>query len=283
MINSVGVSGEASSDFSAEIVGMATPASIPAGGSFGVHVAFAPIAYGVRDAMVTIAHRRAGDPGDYAMVVQVTGRVTQPSLSAPTFYDFGAVTIGTSSEITLELGTTVPSDTLHVTNFSKSGAGASRFAVTSTTDLPAGLTGDAKAGFRIVYTPSGATRDSATLVVYTINGGQPTRIKLYGTGAVSAAPQELSLATAGVAVSPNPATARAEVRFVVDATSQVRVQLLDLLGRPVRTVVAGTMSRGEQRVGVAVDDLAAGTYLCRVQLTGADGVVRSHVTQLVRK
>jgi uncharacterized protein (TIGR03790 family) len=283
LLNGVSLTGANADDFTVTVPGASFPVSIATGASFDVIVGFAPTGYFAREATVVIAHRGEGDPRDFNTMVQLTGTVTQPALMAPTSYDFGAVAIASSAEFTISAGTTVAGDTLHINNFSKSGAGASRFTVTTTPTLPTSLTGGATLDLRIVYSPSGATRDSATLVIYTLNGGQPTRIKLYGTGAVSSAPETSSLASLGVTVTPNPATARAEVRFALKRPGQVRVELLDLLGRSVRGVLNSAMPEGDHRVALDVEDLAAGSYLCRVEIIDGDGATRTHVAQVVRR
>lgn len=281
-ISSVTVTGANAADFTATIMGPVAPLTIAAGASVKIAVEFRPSDYGDRAAQVVVAHRRSGDSRDNTFIALLRGEVAQPSLIAQSSYDFGAVSIGSSAEHTLRLSSSLPSDTLEVTNYSKSGAGASRFTVVTEPAMPARLTGGAELGLRITYTPSGATRDSATLKVYTLNGGGPVSIKIYGTGATSAAPHE-SLPAFALMMSPNPTTSRSEVRLTLERAARVRVELLDLLGRTIREVADAAMSVGEQRVSIDLSELAAGAYLCRVEIIDRDGSTRTQVGQIVRQ
>ena len=282
MINGISATGAAAADFSATILGQTMPAPVLAGATFQVVVAFAPTGYGARDADLTIAVRRPGDTRDNTIIVQATGRVLRPAVTVVPSYDFGAVSIGTTAEHVLELGNSVPGDTLEITNFSTSGAGRARFTVTPDGALPARLSGGSVLGLRVAYAPSGAVRDSMTISIFTLNGGPTVRVKVLGTGATSAAPEERgSLATA-ISISPNPAGARAEARIVLARPSHVRAELIDVLGRSVRPIADASMGAGEQRLAVDLAGLAAGTYLCRVEVTGADGATTTQVVQVVR-
>ncbi len=74
-------------------------------------------------------------------------------------------------------------------------------------------------------------------------------------------------ATAGgsLFVVPNPAKDRAEVSTFLAQTGPVKVDLLDLLGRPVKSVANGSEPAGEIRWTMDLDGLPAGMYFVRVQ------------------
>lgn len=65
-------------------------------------------------------------------------------------------------------------------------------------------------------------------------------------------------------ITPMPSVAAATLRFTLGTDTPVRVTLHDLLGREVRAVEYGTLSRGNRRVALPTDGLASGVYLCRV-------------------
>lgn len=283
MINAISIGGDEPGDFVAMTPGRTLPSSIAAGGSFTLVVGFQPAAYGTRSAIVNIAHRRESNPRDNIMMVQVQGRVAQPSIAAPSSYDFGAVAIGDSGIHILELTNTLPSDTLKVSNYSKNGAGSSRFTVTTEPALPASLTGAQSLAVRVAYAPSGSSRDSATLIVYTINGGQPARIKLYGTGALSSTRDDAPARSRRMTVSPNPGASIAAVHFVLEHPASVRIELTDLRGRSIRVIADRAMSVGEQNLPIDVSALTSGSYLCRVEITNNDGSTRTEVTQIIRQ
>ncbi len=65
-------------------------------------------------------------------------------------------------------------------------------------------------------------------------------------------------------VGPNPASGRAGLAVVLEAPSEVRVVLYDVLGREVAAVDAGTLPPGSHRVGLDVSALPASVYVWRL-------------------
>ncbi len=75
-------------------------------------------------------------------------------------------------------------------------------------------------------------------------------------------------------ITPNPARENCTVRFVVPATGRVTVQIYDLAGRKVRTLVTGTLGAGEHDVGWDRRDdagraCANGLYFARLRIGDA--------------
>ena len=68
-----------------------------------------------------------------------------------------------------------------------------------------------------------------------------------------------------VSVYPNPFRASVIVEFVLDAPSTVRVELFDVLGRNVETLLDGFREAGRQTVAVNGRRLAPGHYVIRIQ------------------
>lgn len=73
-------------------------------------------------------------------------------------------------------------------------------------------------------------------------------------------------------VAPNPAAAEQMLRFALDATTRLRIDLLDVNGRRVREVFAGEVAAGLFSLPVDVSDLEPGAYF--YPLRGADGSVQ---------
>ena len=74
-------------------------------------------------------------------------------------------------------------------------------------------------------------------------------------------------AALALGVYPNPARGEATVAFNVGSRSEnVNIVLTDLLGRPVRVLAKGVQPAGVQSSVVSTTDVAAGTYLMRVQV-----------------
>jgi uncharacterized protein (TIGR03790 family) len=72
-----------------------------------------------------------------------------------------------------------------------------------------------------------------------------------------------------LSIAPNPADSRAVIRYRVAGGGEVRLEVFDMLGRPVTTLVDKPLPTGEYSAVVATEELPAGIYICR--LTGAGG------------
>ncbi len=87
-------------------------------------------------------------------------------------------------------------------------------------------------------------------------------------------------AGAAVRAFPNPMRAGGAVEFdAPHAASRVRLSLVDVAGRRVRTVFDGAVGAGRQRVALDTDGLAAGVYFVRMQGAGDDGTAKVVVTR----
>ena len=74
-------------------------------------------------------------------------------------------------------------------------------------------------------------------------------------------------ASVALSVYPNPASSSATVAYTVrNSAEQVNIVLTDLMGRQVRVLANGLMRSGSQSVSLSTADVAAGTYLVRVQV-----------------
>lgn len=76
---------------------------------------------------------------------------------------------------------------------------------------------------------------------------------------------------------PNPARTTSTVRFALQNTADVRVDMMDMTGRTVRTVNNPRMSAGQHDVAVSTEGLAAGEYIMSVR-TSMGGAVGVQVT-----
>jgi hypothetical protein len=89
---------------------------------------------------------------------------------------------------------------------------------------------------------------------------------------VASEPPPLPAGYALIGARPNPARASADVSFVTAAAGPVRLDLVDVLGRTVATVVDDTRPAGTHNVRVAVGGLPAGAYLLRMRAGGGVSV-----------
>lgn len=136
--------------------------------------------------------------------------------------------------------------------------------------------------------PTGPFSASGTVTVHDLSGALvatypagifPTYVSVFATPFVasdaSPAPSGLRLE----APTPNPTTATVAVRFSLDAPADVTVSVLDVLGREVVRVAAGTYGAGEHRVSADVRGLPAGVYAVRLASGGAALVQRLTVVR----
>ncbi len=124
------------------------------------------------------------------------------------------------------------------------------FTADGTVTVHDGTTGDLLATFAAgVYPAHIVTQDEAFLVA--TDGAAPG-------GA------DLSLALAG----PHPARDRTALALRLDRAGDVRVEVFDVLGRPVARLADGPLGAGTHRVAVDTSALPAGTYLVRATADG---------------
>ncbi|MGI4831971.1 MAG: T9SS type A sorting domain-containing protein [Janthinobacterium lividum] len=87
-------------------------------------------------------------------------------------------------------------------------------------------------------------------------------------------------AVVAMSVFPNPAAGASTVSYQVQGASQdVAVRVVDLLGRDVRTLLNTKQAAGFHDLSVATGDLAAGTYLVKVQVGDKVATRRLAVTR----
>lgn len=97
-------------------------------------------------------------------------------------------------------------------------------------------------------------------------------LALAGWAAALAAEADAPLA---MSIYPNPALDEATVRFSLERTQRVSLDLFDLLGRQVRQRDLGVMSAGEHEVMLDLRNLPAGLYIVRLSGdAGARATVR---------
>jgi len=112
--------------------------------------------------------------------------------------------------------------------------------------------------------PNGNLTNASTVDFTAIAGRQYSNITLSANGVLGT--QSAAAAAMGLTVAPNPVAGRATISYTVAAGSeQVRIALTDLLGREVRVLENGTKAAGAQTLDLNAANLAAGTYLVKVQ------------------
>ncbi len=89
------------------------------------------------------------------------------------------------------------------------------------------------------------------------------------------APNELILH----APAPNPARGQTSLRYEVPERAPVRIELFDVMGRHVSTLVDGQAAAGRKTTALDASDLSSGTYFVRLT---AEGAVRTEQITVVR-
>jgi hypothetical protein len=79
---------------------------------------------------------------------------------------------------------------------------------------------------------------------------------------------------------PNPFNSSSRIAFTVEKSSDVQLNIFDIQGRLVRTLVSGTQPAGSQSVLFEAGSLATGVYFLRMQQDGRQAFVKR--LQLVR-
>jgi len=69
---------------------------------------------------------------------------------------------------------------------------------------------------------------------------------------------------------PNPFTTATVLQFSVDRTARIRLEIYDVTGRRVTTLVNEARTRGRHTVSWAATALTSGVYFCRLQANGAN-------------
>lgn len=156
-------------------------ASVPAGSSCTVSLAFRPAAgaAGTRSGTLSIAHNAAGSPGSVALSGNATAAAA-PAAALTASLVFGSVNVGTTSPAqtaTLSNGGTAP---LTIGTIS---TGGSEFAVTGGSCAAGGsVAAGASCSVNIGFAPSAAGARSASLVVTHNASGAQSTSSLSGTG-----------------------------------------------------------------------------------------------------
>jgi hypothetical protein len=107
------------------------------------------------------------------------------------------------------------------------------------------------------------------------NGGNNVYIDDINLNGIPTGLDELVLGTGqGFVIAPNPASDRITVRLAQDRAAMTRMELLDVTGRSIRTVLNSSLAPGEHSIELAVGDLGSGIYFLRVERDGAKEVQR---------
>ncbi len=116
-------------------------------------------------------------------------------------------------------------------------------------------------------TATGNLMTASSVDFGTIAGTQAATLNLAAAGGTTLGSRSTDAAAVALSVYPNPVADAASVAYrVTDQASPVRIVLTDLMGRTVRVLENSVQPVGSQSAAINKSDLAAGTYLVRVQV-----------------
>lgn len=269
-ITSITVSGTHAADY--VVTGSSTcsaGASVAAGGSCSVQVAFGPSAAGVRSATLNIA--QSATAPSTTVSVSLTGTAAAPALQlSSTSLNFGSAT----------LGTTTATQTLTLTNsgavplsLSSIASGSSEFAVTSggTCSMSASVAAGGSCTVALNFTPGIAGARSATLSIASNAPGSPTAVALAGTGLATSPAISVSPAALTFSQTVGSTSAAQNVTISNSGTAALSLAGLSLTGAAATDyALAGG---GTCSVGGSV--AAGGSCVVRITFTPAASGTRS--------
>ena len=211
-------------------------------------------------------------PDGYGVGVPVAGTGLRPVMAAPDTVDFGG---GGGSEVTrtISLVNQTLTDTISVAKVSVTGPGAAYYKLEGLS-FPHLIPGGASWDLTVTYTPpiEGST-PPATLTVSSSVGKTRTISLRAGEVASGIGEEGPSLGLTELSgATPNPFASTTTIRYqIAGEREHITVDVLDLLGRRVALIGEGTESRGEHTMLFDGAALPAGSYLCRMTVSGPSG------------
>lgn len=285
-IEMIGVrfSGPDSLDFSAAPLVGTFPKTIQGLDSIAIVISYRPTSYGAGNAVIAAIYRRLGETSTGIINMTLTGVGQKPVLTAPPALGFG---LSSGETITRSLPLTNQSftDTIFITRFHYLGADSVEFAITPTPELPFRLLPGETRNIDIVHTPSGAEGAAVRLYVVSNAVTASLRIDLDATGAAGVELGARSRNGEGGSISsitPNPLTGSGRIEYVVAHNAgRVTLELFDLFGRRITTLVDEPRPAGLYTVPLEVATLPSGTYHCRLTIQGATSGTSVSATSVV--
>jgi hypothetical protein len=192
--------------------------------------------------------------------------------------DFGKVGVGSSkSQTVTALIKNTGTVTLRVTQLELTSANASDFQVVDATAPFSVLAGESR-DLQLKFTPGAEGARTANFVIThnaTTEGSGALTVTLTGEGTAASVIGIHS--PSGVILgqnTPNPARDQAMIAFELPKQTKVTLDLIDVTGRIVASIVNDVVSAGEHEVHISTKSLPEGVYIYRLT-AGAETLVRN--------
>ncbi|MBK9451723.1 MAG: T9SS type A sorting domain-containing protein [Bacteroidetes bacterium] len=85
-------------------------------------------------------------------------------------------------------------------------------------------------------------------------------------------------ANAGLNIAPNPVAGQANVRYNLVSDANVKISVMDLMGREIAVLSNGMQRQGEQELVIDSKDLATGAYLLKMSINDGEYVATKKFT-----
>ncbi len=235
---------------------LAGPSEIPALATAELHVVFAPAVAGEYSGMIAV------HSGEDRFEVEVSAQAVSPlrvlRLDGSETVDFGSVVPGETDTVAVSISNvgSVPLSGIEM------GTTTAAFALVDTLETIDAAT---VLTIRIAFAPPVDGLYEDVLRIFSPVTHEPLTLELRGqTSADLAAQDDHRAGTVLIAVYPNPATSTAVIEYELAAPALVRIDLYDILGRTIQTLVDRARPHGTHKETVDVSALPAGTYLYRM-------------------
>lgn len=213
-ISSVGIAGTEHGDYT--MTGNTCGASVTAGASCDISVAFRPTATGSRRAILMITDN--AEHGPHSVELSGTG-VSPPAPAvdiAPTSLSFGDQTVGSTSGPKSMTVTNTGNATLSISSVDLAGASPGDYVLTSSTcgsPVPVG----ANCAITVAFRPTSAGARSAAVVITDDAADSPHVVALTGAGV--AAPQPLADVGVSIGATPNPVRTGTTLTYTITVSN----------------------------------------------------------------
>ncbi|GAA4451128.1 T9SS-dependent choice-of-anchor J family protein [Rurimicrobium arvi] len=147
--------------------------------------------------------------------------------------------------------------------------------------LPTAMT----AGTSYSYTFSAVTLSSTwnkakmKAIVLLMNSADNTVINAQVVPIVSASVSEQTAGVNSINIFPNPAADVINAEFTLENKSNVSMEIIDLMGKVVKTIPAQSLNAGTYQVPTSVSDLANGVYVLKIMTENGNATQRFSVTK----
>jgi hypothetical protein len=276
IVSSLWMTGNNAGDF--VITGPNTPFTIGANGSQSVTVTFMPGTTGARTAMLNVSSSDF-DEATYNFAVEGAGAVpeiniqgnsiTIPSgntaISIADNTDFGTVYLGNSMNEVFTIQNT-STGTLTINSVNISGLNSNEFTWVNPPSFPLTISSNGSQALTLKFLPLSAGTRSAKIWFNSNDADEASyTFDVQGKGAI-----DVGLATvnadnsSNIIIFPNPSNNQATLKFVLDNTSSVAVNLFDIQGKLALSIPTKEYQKGEQTISINTSTLANGEYFIKL-------------------